>query len=341
MDKLSNQPPELLFEENCGGDCCKKKTLKLRYGRLILLLLIVSGAVFFTKEYTGASIYGSEFAAVVNDHKITLSELDEKYNTLPEYYKSMVTKTDLLNQMIDDYLVTEDVKSKGVIVSDEELKDTFSELKAEMDMDDAAFMSALNKQGMELDKVLVALKNKLMVDKFVDEQLFKGMTVSDAELFKYYESMKDQFTEPEKVKARHILIKTEKLSDTEALAKIDGLLERYNAGEKFEDLAKGYSECPSGVNGGDLGYFTKDQMVKPFADAAFALEVGKISEPVKSEFGYHLILVDEKVPSKTLSFEEAKSQIDSLALQEKQQKIFDTYIEQLKAKADVKILLKE
>jgi len=88
------------------------------------------------------------------------------------------------------------------------------------------------------------------------------------------------------VRASHILVKTE----TEASA----LVKKLAAGSKFEDLARQYSTCPSGKSGGDLGFFGKGQMVKPFEDAAFTLPVGTVSAPVKTEFGYHLIKVTGK-----------------------------------------------
>ncbi|MFI3301399.1 MAG: peptidylprolyl isomerase [Candidatus Gastranaerophilales bacterium] len=89
------------------------------------------------------------------------------------------------------------------------------------------------------------------------------------------------------VKASHILVKTE----DEAM----NLYNEIQSGKSFSDLAAEYSQCPSGRNGGDLGYFSKGMMVKPFEDATFAMEVGEVSMPVKTQFGFHLIqLVDKK-----------------------------------------------
>ena len=95
------------------------------------------------------------------------------------------------------------------------------------------------------------------------------------------------------VKARHILISTDNHDEAEALKMIKDIAKNATA-ENFADLAKAHSEGPSSVNGGDLGWFGKGKMVKPFEDAAFSTEVGKISEPVKTDFGYHLILVEDQ-----------------------------------------------
>lgn len=88
------------------------------------------------------------------------------------------------------------------------------------------------------------------------------------------------------VRASHILVKTE--------AEAKELITQINNEEDFANLATQHSLCPSGANGGDLGFFPRDMMVKPFEDAAFSLEIGKVSEPVQTQFGWHLILVTDK-----------------------------------------------
>ncbi len=88
------------------------------------------------------------------------------------------------------------------------------------------------------------------------------------------------------VKANHILVKTEQ--------EANDLLNKMNAGDSFEVLAKAYSQCPSGKKGGDLGFFGRGRMAKEFENAAFNLEVGQVSKPVKTQFGYHLIKVTDK-----------------------------------------------
>lgn len=90
----------------------------------------------------------------------------------------------------------------------------------------------------------------------------------------------------QQVRAEHILVNTQEQAQS--------LKTRIENGESFEDLAKEYSNCPSGRSGGDLGYFTYGQMVKPFETAAFETEVGKISDPVQTQFGWHLIKVIDK-----------------------------------------------
>ncbi|MFA5141490.1 MAG: peptidylprolyl isomerase [Candidatus Woesearchaeota archaeon] len=340
---MNSHPPNLIFEEEQKHPVNRK--MKLRYGRLIFLLLLVAAAVFFSNGYTGASVFGSLFtgdvAAVVDDHKILISDVEARFAQLPEYYQAVFTKTDLLDKMIEEYLFHQDLDAKGYTVSDEELKTAFADFKVQAAMSDDEFLQYLETEGVQLDQFLIALKSKLLSDRFLDSELFGDISASESEMLaKYNENLK-LFTEPEKVKARHILLKTDNRKEDEALAKINDLFDEYKAGAKFEDLAKTYSECPSAVNGGDLGYFTRDQMVKEFADAAFVTAVGQVSQPIKTSFGYHLIFVEENVPSQVIAFKDVSSQVEELVISEKQQKIFDTYMAQLKSKAKIDIYYTE
>ncbi len=117
--------------------------------------------------------------------------------------------------------------------------------------------------------------------------------VTDAEIAEFYNNNMDNYQQPETVSARHILIKVDPKATPEVVAEkkqeIEKILEKAKAGEDFAELAKQYSEDPSKANGGDLGSFKREDMVKPFADKAFSMEVGQISEPVKTRYGWHLI----------------------------------------------------
>lgn len=137
--------------------------------------------------------------------------------------------------------------------------------------------------------------------------------VTPEEIAQYYADYPNEFKTQETVSARHILFTLpEKATNEEAEAarlKAADVLKKLTDGEDFAALAKTYSDCPSKEKGGDLGAFTRDQMVKPFADAAFALTVGAISEPVRTQFGWHIIKVDAHNPAATESLENATPKI--------------------------------
>ncbi|MBK6738955.1 MAG: peptidyl-prolyl cis-trans isomerase [Haliea sp.] len=126
-----------------------------------------------------------------------------------------------------------------------------------------------------------------------------------------YKANKAKYTRPEEVSAAHILISLEGRTQEEALSRATGILARLEAGEDFGALASEYSDDPgSKQSGGELGFFARGRMVKPFEDAAFAMtKPGEISTPVKSDFGYHLIRYNERRPEQQLSFEKVEPRI--------------------------------
>lgn len=147
----------------------------------------------------------------------------------------------------------------------------------------------------------------------------------------------------EAVRASHILIKSSRNDDfkkrSAALRKIRDIQNQIKAGGDFEELAEKYSEGPSAKNGGDLGTFSRGQMVPEFEKTAFSLPVGKVSDVVETEYGYHLILVTEKKAAKKLRFDDVKFDLASYLYQKKGQKRYDEYVKGLRKKADIKITL--
>ena len=130
---------------------------------------------------------------------------------------------------------------------------------------------------------------------------------TDAELQSLYRSSPDKFQLPERVKIRHILLKSDASNDKEVKAKIDDLEKQLKGGADFAELAKKVSQDPgSATKGGDLDYVVRGQTVKEFEAAAFSLPVNQISEPVKTTYGYHILQVQEKQPARTIGFDEAR-----------------------------------
>src|SRR6266481_4220076 len=153
----------------------------------------------------------------------------------------------------------------------------------------------------EFKKRLTFTRNRLLMDSLFASE---GKSAINVEAMKkVYEDASKQISGEEEVHARHILVETE----DEAKAVADEL----KKGADFAELAKKKSKDPGASDGGDLGFFTKDQMVPEFSQAAFALEPGKISDPVKSQFGWHIIKVEEKRKRKAPDFEQVKSQIET------------------------------
>ena len=176
------------------------------------------------------------------------------------------------------------------------------------------------------------LKDQLLTS-YASEKVIRAVNVTDADTESYYNEHKDELIGEESVSASHILVDTEELA-LEILAKIE-------KGElSFADAAKEYSKCPSKENGGSLGDFGRGQMVPEFDTKVFEMSVGEITkEPVKTQFGYHLIKLDSKSEAREIPYLEIKDRLKEVVLQDKQKKAYDSKINQLKILYPVDLML--
>lgn len=181
---------------------------------------------------------------------------------------------------------------------------------------------ALSEYKEQLEMIKRDLLTQVVVNKVLSE-----VTVTDEEVKKYYEDNKEQFGEPERVSAKHILVSTE-----DEAAKIK---EEIEAGLSFEDAARKYSSCPSKEQGGNLGEFSRGMMVPEFEKAAFELPVGEVSEPVKTQFGYHLIVVNSKKEASVKEFDTVKQEVLNTLIQQAQQKKYSDFVDELSNKYGV------
>src|ERR1700759_671439 len=160
----------------------------------------------------------------------------------------------------------------------------------------------------EFKRRLAFARNRLLMDQLLANE-GKAATTDEA-MKKVYDDAAKQIPPEQEVRARHILVETE--DEAKAIkAELD-------KGADFAELAKKKSKDPGASDGGDLGFFTKDQMVPEFSTVAFALEPGKISDPVKSQFGWHIIKVEEKRTRKAPDFEQVKPQIETYVVRKAQ-----------------------
>jgi len=166
-------------------------------------------------------------------------------------------------------------------------------------MAEAAMKDGLD-SGQSFEDRLKYHRRRALRDAYFDKSVRNAVTEEDAK--KVYDEKISSVKPEEEIHARHILVSTE--------AEAKEIAERLKKGEDFATLAKEKSKDPS-AEGGDLGFFGRGQMLKPFEDAAFALEVGQISEPVQTQFGWHIIKVEEKRNRKAPDFEQVKSQIET------------------------------
>ncbi len=178
-------------------------------------------------------------------------------------------------------------------------------------------------------------KRVLVYVPFVFDEEMVGLTVTEDEIRTYYEDHREKFHQQHQVKARHILFRVGERASEDEVKKTESaaraVLEKARKGEDFAALAKAHSQDGSAQDGGDLGWFTKDQMVPTFAEAAFALKPGEVSDLVRTSYGFHIIKVEDVRPEETVPLEKAKPQIE---LNLKREKARDIAYDKARAFAD-------
>lgn len=183
-------------------------------------------------------------------------------------------------------------------------------------------------QEDEFKQEMEAVK-KNVLRQYAVKSLLKDVSVKEEEVRQFHNEHQDEFKAPPSVKASHILVDTKE--------KAAEILSEIEAGLSFAEAANKYSSCPSSAKGGDLGYFTEGQMVPEFQKAAFDLQVGETSAPVKTQFGYHLIKVVDKKESANRTFEEVKNELTKQLVNKKQHEVYDDKNKKLRAAYEVKI----
>jgi len=297
-----------------------------------------------------------EKVALVNGTTITLGDLDREVSSVQQQLLSSgkpVNMTDaqllevrhqVLESLINRELVYQEALSKGINIEETAINEQLNSLKKRFPSENE-FKSALSSKNLSEEFLRAQIRKGLAVKQLIDDQFAQKVTVTDMEIKTFYDNNPDSFKKPEQVRVRHILIKVDPQADETQRAasqtKLKDIQSRLKKGENFESLAKEFSQCPSSTEGGDLGYFSKGQMVKPFEAAAFTLMPGEVSDIVETQFGYHLIQCVDKKNKDKIAYEECKDKIHQHLKQEKIREHVDAHIEQLKGKAKVERFLKD
>ena len=267
------------------------------FGAAIAALLLASTVPFAAVRAAEEPKAEDPVVARVDGSDIRRSDVVAAYETLPPPYRSLPFEQlydTLLDNVISSRLMVEAARKQG--------------LESEDDVKQRIQRAA--------DRVLTEAYLTRLIDNAVTDEALKAA----------YDDFKTSFTPEEEVRARHILVATE--DEAKAIkAELD-------KGGDFAKIAADKSTDPGAANGGDLGFFTADRMVKPFADAAFAMKPGEISDPVQSQFGWHVIKLEERRKQPVPSFEDKKQELEV----QLQREAVDDALEALKADAKVERL---
>ncbi|NQU95422.1 MAG: peptidylprolyl isomerase [Candidatus Omnitrophica bacterium] len=240
-------------------------------------------------------------ARIDNKRTITVGDFNNRIKQLPERYQEVINqnKKAFLDELIvDAVLHKEALKQK--VYENEEVKEMIGEAT-----------------------------KKILIARLLKEEVGDKVTVTEEEVETYYGENREQFTAPELLRASHILVKTEK--------EAKGILAELANGRNFEDLAKARSIDSSAKNGGDIGSFTRQQLVPEFEEASFSLQVGEISGIVKTKFGYHIIKLTERKEPRVKELAEVHAAIEQSFKRHKGKQRFTEFVKDLKEKSKITI----
>lgn len=248
----------------------------------------------------------------------------------------------VLDQLIDVKLLELEAAARNIKASDDEVIAGINEMRSQAP-DPQAFTKALSERQMSEADLRAEARQRLTVDKLLVAEVEPKAAVTPQDIEAFYKQNPQFFMQPESVRASHILIKVEDGTGDDvkqaARTRAQDLLRQVKNGGDFGALAQQHSQDGSAPGGGDLGFFPRGQMVKAFEDAAFSLKPGEVSDLVESEFGFHIIKVTDHRTARTVPLAEVNDRIAMALRQQKQQELAQQFVQSLKAKGKVEILM--
>lgn len=285
----------------------------------------------------------------VNDKVIAVSDVDRATDILLVQYRDQIppdraaeARTALRKQAVENLisqrLLLGEAERQGIQPEPQRVDARYADVSGRFPSPEE-FQAAVTSMGMSKEEFRDEIVQDLKIEALLEGELKETKKVTDQDVSAFYRDHPESFRSAEQVRASHILLRVDATAPTEErsqkrleLAGLKGQLEK---GSDFAQLAGEYSDCPSKARGGDLGYFERGKMVKPFEDAAFDLKVGEVSEIVETPFGYHLIKVTDHQDPKTAPYEEVKGQIENFLNGQTRDQAIGAYIAQLRSKANI------
>lgn len=277
-------------------------TKKIGFGILVLILAAAGTAAFFLSKEPAVASVGSESI-----------KKEELYSLLVKQYGD-----EALDALVTDKIIEMEAKKEKITISDKEKEEELKNLKESYGGEEG-FKAALEQSGVTEAGIAENIEKYLKTEKLLEPRI----DLKEEEIKAYFDENKDQFAQQEQVKASHILV------EDEAAAK--EIKSKLDKGEEFADLAKEYStDASNAESGGELGYFGKGEMEAAFEEAAFAMKANEISGPVKTDYGYHIIKVEDKKEAKEAVYEDSKEAAKKALFDERMQTEYYNWLEEKK-----------
>lgn len=319
----------------------------MRAGINILLLLFALAGLPLQASCQ-ASVSGNKILAVVNDEVVTetdlevavssaINELQREYSGAELQAKIEAVRKEYLGQIIDDKLILQEAKRRGITAADDEVEERFKEIKSRFPSEEV-FYAEVQKSGVSTELLKKRYGENIMMGKLVNHEVRDKIVVTPTEIENYYKKHAEELRTPESVHLRSIMLSFDADNTEDAVRqKADDVVKLARDGRDFGELAKLYSQGGKAQENGDFGFINKGQMRDDFEKVIFALKPGDVSDPVKADTGYYIFKVEEKRESRVRSLSEARTDIEDIIFREKAQKRYKDWIAKLKRDAFIQI----
>jgi len=311
----------------------ERKWLWVGTGALVAVVAAGAVAVWWARRTPAV-------AATVNGEPIYTAEVDRYVREIGARFGVDFSKGDaarqrqqvarsVLDQLIERTLILQEARRTGRLASDAAVEDRLREIARAFPSPEE-FDRALQQQGVSRAELRDRVRFELTVRRILDDLRVPAPT--DQEARAYFQAHREAFDEPERVRVRHVLLRTE------AEARV--ALARLRAGESFAQVAKELSQDPGTRDrGGEVGLVAPGQTVPEFEQVAFRLKPGELSEPVRTSFGYHIVQVTEKLPARKATWEGVRQQVLELLRENKRQEAFEAWVRELRGRAKIAVHL--
>ncbi len=291
-------------------------------------------------------------AATVNGKEITRKEVEQAVEALIAQHKDQIppdqmeqARLSLSKQMMENLvnknLLLQEADNQGVEADPEKTEARFKEITQRFSSPEE-IQQVFSSMGLSEDSFRQELTENLKIESLLATQVQPVPAVTSSDVDEFYQANPENFKSPEKVEASHILItvnpgtppeiRTQKRLET---ARLRGEIDK---GADFAQLAQQHSDCPSKSQGGNLGYFERGKMVKPFEEAAFNGKQGDITEVVETQFGYHLIKITGRQEAQDIPLEQVRDEVSSFLKEQNKEEAIKIYVDKLRSVATIEYL---
>jgi peptidyl-prolyl cis-trans isomerase C len=267
----------------------------------VIIIASISLLAFAVISGCGKPSGGGATLAQIGNSKITVASFNERVSRLPDRYQKAIKKRkkDFLEGLINDTLLYQEAVKKGL------------------------------HKDKDVLKIIDEARKKILIARLLKDEVDDAVDITGDDILVYYSENKSDYMTPEIMRVSHILVQSQK--------EAEGILERLEKGESFEDLAKAKSVDPTAQRGGDIGYFPRGQLMPKFENACAGLDIGKTSGIVKTKLGYHIIKLTDRIQPGQKPLEQVAESIKSKLQAMERKRVFNNLLGRLRKETSVKI----